>query len=226
MASRGGRDRRPRRDPRSVRPDRGPCGPDPRPGTRLARDSAQRITTGTTTLQQRVRHLTRENRVPGGTAARRPAPAAGSPTARRPSRSPAPWDARKPWGRSGSRLPGPRVTQVRPAAGLMTQWLLRRTRPAKVTSRSPANRKPRDRQIPFDGLFAVAGNACTSPSGRPRGPAQQAPGRPAWRARVPGTPAGPSRRSRSPAHRHPPRGTTTRPAPPPRPVRPRRGRSS
>lgn len=84
MASRGGRDRRPRRDPRSVRPDRGPCGPDPRPGTRLARDSAQRITTGTTTL----RHFTRENRVPGGTAARRPPrqPARRPPAAHRGAR--------------------------------------------------------------------------------------------------------------------------------------------
>jgi hypothetical protein len=73
-------------------------------------------------------------------------------------------DARKPWDTAqGYGYPGPRVTQVRSVAGLTTQWLLRRTRPAKVTSRSPANRKPRERQMPFDGLLVVAGNACTSP---------------------------------------------------------------
>ena len=63
----------------------------------------------------------------------------------------------------GYGYPAPRVTEVRSVAGLMTQWLLRGTRPAKVTSRSPAKRKPRERQMPFDELLAVAGNACTSP---------------------------------------------------------------
>jgi hypothetical protein len=37
----------------------------------------------------------------------------------------------------------------------MTQWLLRRTRPAEVASRSPANLKPGDLQIPFDGPFVT-----------------------------------------------------------------------
>ena len=45
----------------------------------------------------------------------------------------------------------------------MIQWLARKTRPAKVTSRSLTNLKPTDRQMPFDGAFAVAGNACTRP---------------------------------------------------------------
>ena len=38
-------------------------GPDPRPVHEWPQDSAQRITTRNTTLRQRVRYLTRENRV-------------------------------------------------------------------------------------------------------------------------------------------------------------------
>ena len=45
----------------------------------------------------------------------------------------------------------------------MTQWFVRSTTPAKTTSRSSTNLKPSERQIPFDGAFVTAGNACTSP---------------------------------------------------------------
>jgi hypothetical protein len=44
----------------------------------------------------------------------------------------------------------------------MTQWLVRMTRPANVTSCSPANLKPTERQVPLEGPLVVAGNACTS----------------------------------------------------------------
>lgn len=45
----------------------------------------------------------------------------------------------------------------------MTQWLLCMTLSAKSTSVSPRRRKPRDRQMPFEGALPVVGKAVVLP---------------------------------------------------------------
>jgi hypothetical protein len=152
----------PRRDPRSSAPASGQLLDQPRDAEReLTGEAVQRTATESTALKQGVRQLTAGNRsLAGRLEAARSSnriPAGASPISglSSPGKPPA-LSARV-------RVIRPGGTYARSAAGLITQWLLRRTRSAKVTSRSPVNRKPRERQMPLEGAFDVTGNACTSP---------------------------------------------------------------